>query len=108
MAVPSHVPFDAAVAEALARVAPGDVVSYGQLARLAGRPGAARAVGAVMRRSTGLPWWRVVHADGTLVAGLERRQARLLQAEGVLVRGPQILGRDRGPGPLIARDDAGA
>ena len=41
-------PFACNVLEALRRVDPGTVVSYGQLARLAGHPGAARAVGQVM------------------------------------------------------------
>ena len=44
------------------RVPRGRVVTYGQVAELAGHPGAARAVGAAMRASTGrgLPWQRVV------------------------------------------------
>ena len=46
----------------------GRVLTYGQVAELAGHPGAARAVGAAMRGSTGrgLPWQRVVgaHARG--------------------------------------------
>lgn len=33
----------------------------------------------------GLPWWRVVRADGTLAKG--ERQAALLRAEGVPLRG---------------------
>jgi len=44
------------------RIPRGRVVTYGQVAELAGHPGAARAVGAAMRASTGrgLPWQRVV------------------------------------------------
>lgn len=41
----------------------GTVVTYGQVAELAGRPGAARVVGAAMRASLpgmDLPWQRVV------------------------------------------------
>jgi methylated-DNA-protein-cysteine methyltransferase-like protein len=44
------------------RIPRGRVATYGQVAELAGHPGAARAVGAAMRASTGrgLPWQRVV------------------------------------------------
>ena len=42
----------------------GEVVSYGEVARRAGYPGAARAVGNVLARGVGVPWWRVVRADG--------------------------------------------
>ena len=72
-----------AVVEALE---PGDVVTYGEVALEAGRPGAARAVGRVMATVDGLPWWRVVHADGTLVPGNEAEQARRLRSEGNEVR----------------------
>lgn len=70
-----------AVVDALA---PGEVVSYGDVAAEAGFPGAARAVGAIMANpSRALPWWRVVTATGRLVPGHEREHARRLRAEGV-------------------------
>lgn len=85
-----------AVGAVLASLGPGDVLTYGELARLAGHPGAARAVGRVMSRSSGLPWWRVVTSQGRLVPGHEGRQAEFLRAEGMevvngrcLLRGPQ-------------------
>jgi methylated-DNA-protein-cysteine methyltransferase related protein len=72
------------VVEVIAGLGPGQVVSYGDVAEEAGFPGAARAVGAVLAGiDDGLPWWRVVRADGRLVPGHERKQARLLAAEGV-------------------------
>jgi alkylated DNA nucleotide flippase Atl1 len=65
----------------------GDVVTYGEVAALAGKPGAARGVGAVLAGSgdRGLPWWRVVNASGRLVPGHEAEHARRLRAEGVVV-----------------------
>ncbi|MFZ0996288.1 MAG: MGMT family protein [Candidatus Dormiibacterota bacterium] len=85
----------------LASLGPGEVLTYGELARLAGHPGAARAVGRVLSRSSGLPWWRVVSSQGRLVPGHERRQAELLGLEGVEVRNGKCrlghLERDRGP-----------
>jgi methylated-DNA-protein-cysteine methyltransferase related protein len=64
----------------------GEVVSYGEVAEDAGYPGRARAVGNILQRFDGLPWWRVVAANGRLVPGLEAEQAALLRAEGVSTR----------------------
>jgi len=69
----------------------GEVATYGEIAEEAGHPGAARAVGGVMARSNGLPWWRVVTSTGRLVPGHEAEQARRLRAEGVRVREGRIL-----------------
>lgn len=88
-------PLDEAVARILQGLRPGDLLSYGQLARLAGRPGAARAVGRVLAGSSGLPWWRVVTAGGRLVPGHEQRQASLLAEEGVRCHGRYVVGRNR-------------
>jgi methylated-DNA-protein-cysteine methyltransferase related protein len=74
----------------LARLRPGEVVTYGEIAEEAGYPGAARAVGNVMASSEGLPWWRVVTSTGRLVPGHEQVQARRLRAEGVIVRGNRV------------------
>jgi alkylated DNA nucleotide flippase Atl1 len=75
------------VAAVVRGLEPGDVVTYGEVAALAGKPGAARGVGAVLAGSgeRGLPWWRVVAANGRLVPGHEREHARRLRAEGVTV-----------------------
>jgi len=82
--------FDRRVLEVVARLRPGEVATYGEIAEEAGHPGAARAVGGVMARSDGVPWWRVVTATGRLVPGHEREQARRLRAEGVPVRGGRL------------------
>ncbi len=71
---------------------PGDVTTYGEVAAAAGYPGAARAVGNVLRTVPDLPWWRVVSASGSLVPGHERRHARLLRSEGVVVEGGRVIG----------------
>lgn len=87
--------FAEAVSRVVAGLAPGEIVSYGEVAAEAGAPGAARAVGRVLRDADGLPWWRVVTADGRLVPGLETEHARRLAAEGVAVRGNRIAGARR-------------
>ena len=87
----------------IASLAPGEVVSYGDVAHDAGRPGAARAVGTLLASTAvELPWWRVVRSDGRIVTGKRGRQAALLRAEGVVVRGGRVvfapLGRFAGRG----------
>ncbi|MFO1094159.1 MAG: MGMT family protein [Planctomycetaceae bacterium] len=62
-------PFGRRVIAALRRVRYGETVSYGELASRAGTPGAARAVGSVMRRNTVpliVPCHRVIAAGGKL------------------------------------------
>ncbi len=70
---------------------PGQVVTYGEVAREAGSPGAARAVGRVLAAGGGLPWWRVVTADGRLVPGNEDEHGRRLRAEGVVLRDGRVV-----------------
>jgi methylated-DNA-[protein]-cysteine S-methyltransferase len=60
-------PFGQALAQALRAVPRGEIVSYGELAALAGRPGAARAAGtfcAGNRYPILIPCHRVVSASG--------------------------------------------
>lgn len=93
--------FRESVLRVVCSVPHGCVVTYGQVALLAGRPGAARAVGAVLRglrASDGdVPWQRVVNASGGLSThkvGHGELQAALLRAEGVpLERGRVPLRR---------------
>ena len=77
---------------------PGEVVTYGEVAADAGRPGAARAVGHLLAtRPADLPWWRVVTASGRLVPGHEAEHARRLEAEGVRLHDGKV--RLRGAAP---------
>ena len=72
---------------------PGEVVSYGEVARRGGRPGAARAVGAYLAEfGHDVPWWRVVGADGRLSAPNVADQRRRLRAEGVEIHGGRVIG----------------
>lgn len=83
--------FKRRVVAVLRSLRPGDVVTYGEVASQAGFPGAARAVGNLLRRtSMPLPWWRVVRADGRLASGHRNEQGRRLRAEGVTVSKGQV------------------
>ena len=83
--------FQQRVAAAVAAIPPGTVSTYGEVAVEAGfTTGASRAVGNVLQRVEGLPWWRVVTASGRLVPGLEERHAQLLRAEGVALSAGRV------------------
>jgi len=85
----------AAVSKVVRGLRRGQVASYGEVAARAGYPRAARAVGNVLATTMGLPWWRVVRADGQLAAHSQAEQLRRLRREGVPVRGDRVL-RKRG------------
>ncbi|MFZ4585913.1 MAG: methylated-DNA--[protein]-cysteine S-methyltransferase [Acidimicrobiia bacterium] len=85
-------PFARRVLETLRREVPtGETVTYGELAAMAGRPHAARAVGSAMRHNPVpiiVPCHRVVaaHAIGAYAGELHSALKRaLLEAEGALV-----------------------
>lgn len=81
--------FEDAVVAVVMSIERGTVMTYGEVAEEAGRPGAARGVGRVLRVSTEqLPWWRVVTASGRLTSPVADRQAVLLRQEGWPVSGP--------------------
>ena len=83
--------FERAVLDMVAALEPGEIVTYGEVAAEVGKPGAARAVGSTMRRhGSEVPWWRVVASNGRLVPGNERRQTKLLTAEGVAMRNGKV------------------
>lgn len=87
-------PFTARVLDAVRRIPPGRVATYGDIARLAGRPRAWRAVGNIMAtcRVANVPCHRVVAAGGGL-GGYGHEPAlkqALLRAEGVIVVGTRI------------------
>jgi methylated-DNA-protein-cysteine methyltransferase related protein len=83
----------------VARIPRGRVATYGQVARLAGMPGAARLAGWALHalpyglriRGRPVPWQRVINAQGGIspragdALGEGMRQIRLLRREGVAV-----------------------
>jgi methylated-DNA-[protein]-cysteine S-methyltransferase len=84
---PEGTAFMKSVWRELRRIPFGRTISYGELARRLGRPGAARAVGAANRRNPlpiCVPCHRVVGSDGSLTGfagGLDAKR-RLLELEG--------------------------
>jgi methylated-DNA-protein-cysteine methyltransferase-like protein len=89
LVVSSSVKLDAPRAREVLRrvraVPPGRVTTYGDLS-----PGSPRYAGAVLAacHDPGVPWQRIVRADGSLAKGA--RQRRLLEAEGVPFDGARV------------------
>ena len=87
--------FSDRVLQIVSRIPPGRVATYGDIARIAGRPRAARAVGTLMRTAPrrDLPYHRVIAANGRLggYGGRTAMKAALLAAEGMVVRRDRIL-----------------
>jgi alkylated DNA nucleotide flippase Atl1 len=76
-------------------IEPGSVMSYGDVAEYLGQ-GGPRQVGRVMAQwGGGVAWWRVVHADGSLLAGHERTALAEYQAENTPLRYPASGGPPR-------------
>ena len=81
----------------LAAVPSGSVVTYGQVAELAGLPRAARTVGRILGnlpKETELPWHRVINAAGKISLpedspGFKTQKARL-QEEGVVLNNNRV------------------
>jgi methylated-DNA-protein-cysteine methyltransferase related protein len=99
--MPKKPSFEDAVRRVIRDLRRGEVVSYGEVARRAGYPRAARAVGNILARGTGLPWWRVVRASGELAAHSRQEQSRRLRREGVPVQDGAVKGQLASRKPIV-------
>lgn len=88
-------PFERKVLTLVSRIPVGRVTTYGDIARMAGKPRAARAVGNIMRQADrpGLPYHRVIGAGGALggYSSLSLKRS-LLAAEGLIVTPRRVVG----------------
>jgi O-6-methylguanine DNA methyltransferase len=103
-------PFERKVLTVVSRIPPGRVATYGDVARLAGKPRAARAVGNILREANrpGLPYHRVIAAGGRLGGYTSLALKRsLLAAEGLTVAPGRVVGFSRVRWPAFGRE-AGA
>jgi methylated-DNA-protein-cysteine methyltransferase-like protein len=75
------------ILDVLMTLQPGEVVTYGDIAEVAGYPKLSRLFGHILATTdVDVPWWRVVNSAGRLVPGHERKQAAMLREEDVVVR----------------------
>jgi methylated-DNA-protein-cysteine methyltransferase-like protein len=105
-------PFTVRAVAILKAVPAGKVVTYGQVAAMAGDPRAARQVVRIlvtMSEAAELPWHRVVNAKGqvSLPGAVGREQRRKLEAEGVELDefGATSLARYQWRGPTTRPHD---
>lgn len=95
-------PYDEAVLDLVAMIPAGTVLAYGDVARLLGR-GGPRQVGAVMSKfGAGVPWHRVIRADGCAPLGHESEARRRWAQEGTPMTGDGLrvrMNAARWPGP---------
>ncbi|HMD35066.1 MAG TPA: MGMT family protein [Vicinamibacterales bacterium] len=86
--------FESRVLTIVRNIPPGCVATYGDVAKLAGKPRAARAVGNIMRgcRRPDVPCHRVIAAGGRIggYGGRELLKRSLLVAEGIPVTGWRV------------------
>lgn len=79
-----------AVLEVVDTIPAGRVMTYGDIARWLGFS-SPRQVGQIMaRHGGGVPWYRVVMADGRCAAPLAAEQLARLRDEGVVLRGDRV------------------
>lgn len=83
-------PWVQAVARAVKSIPRGKTASYAQVALLAGKPGAARAVVRALWEAKGIPWWRVIRSDGTVAPPVAAEQTKHLAREGVRLDGRRV------------------
>ena len=83
------------VTQVVLNLAEGEVLAYGEVAEDAGFPGAARAVGNLLKGcGDDLPWWRVLGAGGRIVSANKERQAALLREEGWQIKDYRLVGQN--------------
>lgn len=81
------------VKKIIAQIPKGRVVSYGQVAAMAGSPKASRQVGQILHGSgigDKLPWWRVVNKQGYLSIRGHDMDAKYIQADKLRAEGVEV------------------
>ena len=78
--------FAARVLDVVEIIPPGQVMSYGDVAEYLGEAGPRQVGRAMALWGGGVAWWRVVHADGSLLAGHERAALARYRDEGTPLR----------------------
>jgi len=91
--------FEQKVYKIVARIPKGKVLSYSEVACQAGAPGAARAVGTLMRKNPykSVPCHRVVLSDGRVgnysgKGGTKGKSRRLIK-EGIIIKNGKVMPR---------------
>jgi len=92
--------FDRQVYAVIRQVPRGRLATYGQVARVLGRPGAARAVGNALHKNPwapDIPCHRIIKANGDIGGYVQGRQVKtsLLASEGINIKDGQVINFNR-------------
>lgn len=79
-----------AVLSTVEAIPSGAVMTYGDIGEWTGLCGPRTVARILSTQGGGVPWWRVVRADGTAAEPVRARQLAHLAEEGVALRGERI------------------
>jgi len=85
-------PFTKRVIDIIAKIPPGKVMAYGQIAKFAGSPRAARQVVRILHSMSSkynLPWHRVINAQGEIP--IKDQEAKSYQRDMLLEEGVTFI-----------------
>lgn len=102
----ARTPWLETVAAVVSAIPKGQTASYAQVALMAGKPGASRAVVRALHALDDVPWWRVVKSDGTVAKEMFAKQAPKLRREGVQLNGRRVV-KEKHPLPHRGRGRSG-
>lgn len=83
-------PFAEEVLDLVERIPPGHVLAYSDVATALGRGGPRQVGQALARFGSGVPWWRVLRADGSCAPGNGDEQRSRLRSEGAPFVGDRV------------------
>lgn len=85
------------ILQQLSAIPKGKVVTYGDLAKMAGYPNHSRYVGSVLKKlpkDTELPWHRVINGQGKISFPIDsaafKEQKKRLEEDGIVILGDKI------------------
>jgi alkylated DNA nucleotide flippase Atl1 len=90
--------FAGRVLDVVDEIPPARVMSYGDIAEYLGEGGPRQVGRAMALWGGGVPWWRVIHADGSPPPGHERAALSRYRAEGTPLRSAPARRRLPAPG----------
>ena len=83
-------PFAEEVLDLVAKIPTGRVMAYSDIADALGRGGPRQVGQAMARFGAGVPWWRVLRADGSVAPANAGEQLRLLRVDGTPMKGDRV------------------
>ena len=83
-------PFAEEVLDLVAKIPTGRVMAYSDIAEALGHGGPRQVGQAMARFGSGVPWWRVLRADGSVASVNSGEQLRLLRVDRTPMSGERV------------------